>query len=254
MTARKKRRHEVQQTVYASRYYCSCSGYPSEVLTSPRAETFKMRSLEWQVSRAIKFPGFLDARNPPLSTPLTIFKSRRLQVPSANMLAHIQGARISSILPRLHPRLLPLRPYSTSDRTSDRVPTNDPSPPKPVQNVSDSNAVPISPQGLRDSDRPLQEMPEDSERQRVMQAPNRKDVWSRSQQPRERAMSGPRFEQTIMEYQVCCIGPGHSTWVDEGTVEGLADLDAACLAPTRSSHQPHPQAARKMDKDTDCVL
>ena len=55
---------------------------------------------------------------------------------------------------------------------------------------------------MRDSDRPLQEMPEDSERQRVMQAPNRKEPWSRSQQPRERAMSGPRFEQTIMEYQV----------------------------------------------------
>lgn len=122
-------------------------------------------------------------------------------MPSTTMLTAMRSARVSSILPRLHPRLLPLRPYSTSDRTSDRVPTNDPSPPKPVRNVSDSNAVPISPQGLRDSDRPLQEMPEDSERQRVMQAPNRKEVWSRSQQPRERAMSGPRFEQTIMEYQ-----------------------------------------------------
>lgn len=119
------------------------------------------------------------------------------------MFAPIRGARIPSPFARLRPSLLPLRQYSTSsDRTSDRVPTNDPSPPIPVQNVSDSNAVPISPQGLRDSDRPLQEMPEDSERQRVMQAPNRKEVWSRSQQPRERAMSGPRFEQTIMEYQV----------------------------------------------------
>lgn len=94
------------------------------------------------------------------------------------------------------------RSYATRDRTSDRIPTNDPSPPEPVQNVSDTNATSISPMGLRDSDLPLQEMPEDSERQRVMQAPNRKEVWSRSQQPRERAMSGPRFEQTIMEYQV----------------------------------------------------
>ena len=111
-------------------------------------------------------------------------------------------ARTTSICPRIYPRLISFRSYSTADRTSDRIPTNDPSPPAPVQNVSDSNAVPISPQGLRDGDRPLQEMPEDSERQRVMQAPNRKEVWSRSQQPRERAMSGPRFEQTIMEYQV----------------------------------------------------
>ncbi|KAL8910389.1 MAG: hypothetical protein Q9171_004298 [Xanthocarpia ochracea] len=53
--------------------------------------------------------------------------------------------------------------------------------------------------GLRDA--PLQELTEDSEKQRQMQAPNRREPWSRSQQPRERAMSGPRFEQTIMEYQ-----------------------------------------------------
>lgn len=92
------------------------------------------------------------------------------------------------------------RRYATADRTSDRVPTNDPEPPTPVQNVSDSNAVPIDPQGLQDA--PLQEYPEDSERRRQMQAPNRRDPWSRSQQPRERAMSGPRFEQTIMELQV----------------------------------------------------
>ena len=92
------------------------------------------------------------------------------------------------------------RGYATSDRTSDRVPTNDPNPPTPVENVSASNAVPIDPQGLQDA--PLQESPEDSEKQRQMQAPNRKEPWSRSQQPRDRAMSGPRFEQTIMELQV----------------------------------------------------
>ncbi|KAI4211881.1 MAG: hypothetical protein LQ351_005372 [Letrouitia transgressa] len=91
------------------------------------------------------------------------------------------------------------RRYATADRTSDRVPTNDPEPPAPVQNVSDSNAVPIDPQGLQDA--PLQESPEDSEKRRQMQAPNRRHPWSRSQQPRERAMSGPRFEQTIMELQ-----------------------------------------------------
>lgn len=107
--------------------------------------------------------------------------------------------------PLLHHCIYPQRSYATRERTSDRVPTNDPNPPQPVQNVSDSNAVPISPQGLRYEELPLQEMPEDSERQRVMQAPNRKDPWSRSQQPRESAMSGPRFEQTIMEYQVCAF-------------------------------------------------
>ncbi|MCJ1364039.1 hypothetical protein MMC16_003148 [Acarospora aff. strigata] len=91
------------------------------------------------------------------------------------------------------------QPYSTASRTSDRVPTNDPNPPAPAQNVSETNALPSSPAGNRDM--PLQEMPEDSERQRQMQAPNRKGVWSRSQAERAQAMSGPRFEQTIMEYQ-----------------------------------------------------
>lgn len=37
---------------------------------------------------------------------------------------------------------------------------------------------------------------------REMQAPNRKGIWSRSQQSRELAMTGPRFEQTILEDQV----------------------------------------------------
>ncbi|KAI4128929.1 MAG: hypothetical protein LQ338_002481 [Usnochroma carphineum] len=100
---------------------------------------------------------------------------------------------------RLPSIILQQRYYATSDRTSDKVPTNDPDPPDPVQNVSETNETPLSPMGLRD--KPFQEMVPDSERQRKMQAPNRAEPWSRSQMPRERAMSGPRFEQTIMEYQ-----------------------------------------------------
>lgn len=166
-----------------------------------------MRSLKWQVSRAVTTRPMFGNDLAHEFTSVAVY-----QFSSANMFApHRMGAQTISTFPRLCSRLLPLRTYSTGDRTSDRVPTNDPSPPKLVQNVSDSNAVPISPMGLRDSDRPLQEMPEDSERQRVMQAPNRKEVWSRSQQPRERAMSGPRFEQTIMEYQVGSICSGDST-------------------------------------------
>lgn len=46
---------------------------------------------------------------------------------------------------------------------------------------------------------------EEGEKKRVMQAPNRATVWSRSQQERSKAMVGPRFEQTIMEEQVCCL-------------------------------------------------
>ncbi|MCJ1305320.1 hypothetical protein MMC08_008134 [Hypocenomyce scalaris] len=109
----------------------------------------------------------------------------------AARLPFLNSHRLSSSLLR--------RTYATADRTSDRVPTNDPDPPKPVQNVSESNAVPMSAMGLQDAD--LQELPEDAEKQRQMQAPNRAQVWSRSQQPRDRAMSGPRFEQTLMDYQ-----------------------------------------------------
>jgi len=109
-------------------------------------------------------------------------------------------SRLSRPVPSFSASLPTLRTYATGGPYSDRVPTNDPNPPEPVKNVSDTNATPVSAMGLRDA--PLQEMPEDSEKQRQMQAPNRKGVWSRSQESREKAMSGPRFEQTLMEFQV----------------------------------------------------
>ncbi|RPB27017.1 NADH:ubiquinone oxidoreductase 18.4kD subunit [Terfezia boudieri ATCC MYA-4762] len=39
------------------------------------------------------------------------------------------------------------------------------------------------------------------ERARTMQAPNRAMTWSATQNPREVAMAGPRFEQTVLEAQ-----------------------------------------------------
>ena len=108
-------------------------------------------------------------------------------------------------VPLLRRLAAPARPASTSTRHSDKVPTNDPQPPKDPPNVSESNALPVSAQGIRDGT--MQESPEDGERRRAMQAPNRAGVWSRSQQPRERAMAGPRFEQTMMEYQVSFPSP-----------------------------------------------
>ena len=72
--------------------------------------------------------------------------------------------------------------------------------PKEVPNVSKTNELPIeNPFG----DHALQESVEKGESLRVKQAPNRAEVWSRSQNPRAKAMSGPRFEQTLMEFQVC---------------------------------------------------
>ena len=71
---------------------------------------------------------------------------------------------------------------------------------KETPNVSKTNEVAVDASGSRDA--PLQESADVAEKARVMQAPNRAGVWSRSQNPREVAMTGPRFEQTIIEAQV----------------------------------------------------
>jgi NADH dehydrogenase (ubiquinone) Fe-S protein 6 len=91
---------------------------------------------------------------------------------------------------------------ATPRRSSEeaKIQANDPSPKPAPQNVSGTNAVEVGAAGARDA--PLQELPEEGEKQRQMQAPNRPTTWSPSQQPREKAMTGPRFEQTIMEFQV----------------------------------------------------
>lgn len=74
--------------------------------------------------------------------------------------------------------------------------------PKEVPNVSKTNELPIeSPH----QDEAIQESVEEGEKLRVAQSPNRQNVWSRSQNPRAKAMTGPRFEQTIIEFQVCSI-------------------------------------------------
>ncbi|KAF2220550.1 hypothetical protein BDZ85DRAFT_28364 [Elsinoe ampelina] len=88
---------------------------------------------------------------------------------------------------------------STSLLRDNPIPANDPNPSKTQSPVSSTNAVPTSSEGS--FDKTLQESVQAGEEMRVMQAPNRSSVWSRSQQPREKAMVGPRFEQTIMEDQ-----------------------------------------------------
>ena len=93
-------------------------------------------------------------------------------------------------------------PGSTSSNkiTSHNKPDSDINSPDQVPNVSKTNEIPMSMQGMKDGK--IYELAEQAEERRTMQAPNRAGVWSRSQQPREVAMSGPRFEQTIMEMQV----------------------------------------------------
>lgn len=91
------------------------------------------------------------------------------------------------------------RTYAFS--ANDQQEINDPNKPKDVPNVSKTNELPIE---SVHKDEALQESVVDAENRRVMQAPNRAAIWSRSQNPRAKAMSGPRFEQTIMEAQVRC--------------------------------------------------
>lgn len=87
-----------------------------------------------------------------------------------------------------------------------QVPANDPKSHGTGLNVSETNATPTSSEGS--FDKILVESVEKAEQLRTMQAPNRQGIWSRSQQPREQAMVGPRFEQTIMEDQVCGVRSG----------------------------------------------
>ena len=101
------------------------------------------------------------------------------------------------------------RPFTTSTLLRKQGPgtgenfeqANDPLPPKETPNVSLTDEVKTDAMGARDA--PLQEMEGEGEKKRELQAPNRSGIWSRSQQPREVAMSGPRFEQTIMDTQAC---------------------------------------------------
>jgi NADH dehydrogenase (ubiquinone) Fe-S protein 6 len=88
--------------------------------------------------------------------------------------------------------------YSANDKQE----INDANSPKEVPNVSKTNELPIE---TPHRDGALQENAKEAEKLRVMQAPNRAGVWSRSQNPRARAMSGPRFEQTIIDLQVRCF-------------------------------------------------
>merc|ERR1711939_1010139 len=122
------------------------------------------------------------------------------------------------------------RSFATSTRLQRQGPgtgenfeqANDPTPRKLTPNVSQTNAEGVTAMGNRDG--VLQQSVESQEKQRQMQAPNRARPWSRNQQAREVAMSGPRFEQTIMDLQpqppaaIELIHKQPVRWVDAKTV------------------------------------
>lgn len=112
-------------------------------------------------------------------------------------------SRTSRPSARLLRRLQTVRTYAAQPKTSNtEVPANQPDRGHtPTPNVSETNELATSAKGAQDA--ALQESVEAAEEMRTMQAPNRQGVWSRSQNPRSKAMVGPRFEQTIMADQVC---------------------------------------------------
>lgn len=62
-------------------------------------------------------------------------------------------------------------------------------------------------------DAKLVEKPAEAEQNRQLQAPNRGSTWAANQRPREEAMTGPRFEQTIMQLQVSSFPSELGGWL-----------------------------------------
>ncbi|KAK4934565.1 hypothetical protein LTR66_015577 [Elasticomyces elasticus] len=150
-------------------------------------------------------------------------------------------------------RSVPLRPFSISAircSTDNPIPANDPNPKPANSPVSSTNELATSSEGS--FDKVLQESVAEGEKMRVMQAPNRKSIWSRSQQPREKAMVGPRFEQTIMEDQVR-LAPLRDENGDT-RIENENGADVTVPAATLGRDRPHPQTTRPLDQSETRLL
>ncbi|EEH37235.1 NADH-ubiquinone oxidoreductase [Paracoccidioides lutzii Pb01] len=100
---------------------------------------------------------------------------------------------------RLLPRGFTTSASNLSEPAEHAIPTNNPNLRQKIASISETNAVPVDSMGAQDA--ALQESTEEARRNLAKQAPNRTTIWAKSQQPREKAMTGPRFEQTVMEYQ-----------------------------------------------------
>lgn len=126
----------------------------------------------------------------------------QLSCPGLNQFSMMSCRRLTAMV-SVRPRLAVRTYAATVARLSgeNRMQANDPTPPTTKPNVSGTNTVPTDSVGVWDAT--LQEDPAAAEKLRSLQAPNRANTWAASQQPREKAMVGPRFEQTIMETQVC---------------------------------------------------
>ncbi|CUS07595.1 unnamed protein product [Tuber aestivum] len=104
-------------------------------------------------------------------------------------------------LSRLPRPLLPHLQSRTIIQTHHHQTTAEPNTPPPPPSSSTTNAASVGTTAGADPNAPLQGSVGAGEAKRHLQAPNRATTWSRSQQPRELAMVGPRFENTDMELQ-----------------------------------------------------
>ncbi|KAG5930403.1 hypothetical protein E4U42_001649 [Claviceps africana] len=79
---------------------------------------------------------------------------------------------------------------------------------------------------------------EDAQTKPIEQAPNRTDVWSRSQAPRSKAMTGPRFEQTDFDLQVtmCPRNYLRRTTLTAAQPQPLSAMEMIHKEPVRWTH------------------
>ena len=82
----------------------------------------------------------------------------------------------------------------------------------------------------------ISETLQEGEKARSLQAPNRKETWSKSQQKREIAMSGPRFEHTIFELQVCDSTIRSEKEGQLGRLEEKEDVESHWLFSGKDGH------------------
>jgi hypothetical protein len=140
----------------------------------------------------------------PIAAPTTMLSTTRTRA------AQLLRRRLQNTSPAL-------RTYATSEKGNE-VPVTTAK--KDIPNVSATDAAPTESAGIgmaAESVRKAEEL-------RVRQAPNRDVTWSRSQNPREKAMSGPRFEQTLMEFQVRWLRQLLPVCVNWVGCRGLGDL------------------------------
>ena len=116
---------------------------------------------------------------------------------------------ISRLLPRPHLNRVfstplcrsPQSPHHSRWYIAANPPATPPVPKQPTTVPMDSDTV-AGGNAIPAASSAFEGLPDVAERARIMQAPNRAMVWSSRQNPREVAMTGPRFEQTIMKLQV----------------------------------------------------